>query len=134
MNILTLEFEGYWLESTLPFDYNPSGIYGVYTCSDSMAGVRIHRLLYIGESTRIFSRIRDHTKSQLWKKHVRLGQSLCFNLAYVHDDALRKIAEASMIYEHKPPCNMDYKDSIPYNQITVRTSGANSLMKSIFTI
>jgi hypothetical protein len=129
-----LPFEGYWREQNKGGIPAASGIYCVYVCTyNSGAGtVSLQKLVYIGESVNVRDRISGHEKLPRWRRHVGVGQELCFTYAPIARD--RERAEAAMIYEHKPPENTEYVDSFPFDATTIETSGQNALLRSRFTV
>ena len=130
-----LDFRGYWREPNIDGLPTWSGIYGVYTClhgSDST--VKLNRLIYIGESSNVSRRVAKHEGWQNWKKHMRVGEEICFNTAHIVPTADRECAEAAMIYKHKPICNSEYKYDFPFDDVIVNTSRMNALMESHFKL
>ena len=132
----SLAFDGYWrdpLEGGLPAE---SGIYCVYACThDTRANtVSLRKLLYIGEATNVQERIRGHERRQDWGQDLQYGEVLCFSAALIAPESDRQRAEAAMIHHHKPPCNVEYVHSFPYDQTTISTSGRNTLLDSYFTV
>lgn len=131
-----LNFAGYWRERNVSGLPAQSGIYGVYaaTYNPSNDTATLNRLLYIGESENVRNRVTNHEKWQTWRRQLRTGEELCFNMAPISPAAERERAEAAMIYEHKPPCNEEYVNSFPYDQTSITTAGRNALMTKRFTV
>lgn len=131
-----LQFKGYWREPNIGGLPAKSGVYSVYACTynSSAETVSIRKLLYIGESDNVQDRVASHEKWPEWKRHLRPGEQLCFNAALVSGRYDRERAEAAMIFKHKPPCNIEFVDSFPYDTTTVRTSGRNALLHERFTV
>lgn len=129
-----LPFDGYWREGKTGGIPAASGIYSVYVCTYDAAAstVDLKKLVYIGESENVRNRIAGHEKWPRWRRHVGIGQELCFNYAPITAD--RERAEAAMIFEHKPPENTEYVDSFPYDTTTIVTSGRNALLRPQFTV
>lgn len=131
-----LDFDGYWREPNADSLPARSGIYGVYAAVHNQAAktVTLNRLLYIGEAADVKGRVSNHNLLSDWKRHLKAGEVLCFNAALIGPEADRQRAEAAMIFKHKPPCNTEYVDSVPFGTTTVRTSGKNALMEASFTV
>ncbi|WP_339171851.1 GIY-YIG nuclease family protein [Anoxybacillus sp. FSL W8-1294] len=133
--IFNVDFKGYWREPNIRGIPEESGVYCVYECKHNVSNktVTIHRLIYIGESDNVNERIKNHEKWDEWKQYVGLGRELCFSFGYV-ESTYRERVEAALIYEHKPPVNVEYKSCFPFDKTTVKTSGANSKLKTEFTV
>ena len=131
-----LDFEGYWREPKISGLPAKSGVYSVYACTyDSTAKtVGLKRLIYIGESENVKDRVAGHEKWPKWRKELKTGEELCFNVALISPASDRERAEAAMINEHKPVCNTEYVNNFPFDTTTVNTSGDNALMKKQFTV
>ena len=131
-----LNFNGYWRELGIGGLPAQSGIYGVYAATYNAAQdtVTLNRLIYIGESEDVRARVGGHEKWPLWKRQLRSGEEVCFNVALISGDADRQRAEATMIFEHKPVCNEEYVHSFPFDKTTVTTGGRNVLMTAFFTV
>lgn len=130
-----LQFNGYWREPNIGGLPKKSGIYCVYSCTydETRNTVSIQRLLYIGESKDVQGRVKGHPKKDEWKRQLRSGEVLCFNAADI-EAASRERAEAALIYHHKPVCNVEYKDSFPFDKTTVTTSGLSARLSRTFTV
>ncbi|HAY06317.1 MAG TPA: GIY-YIG nuclease family protein [Hyphomonas sp.] len=135
-NSYVLDFNGYWLEPNVGGVPTGSGIYSVYACRyDARANtVAIGRLLYIGEAENVKARIAGHERWSDWTRELKVGETLCFNAAPISPAGARQRAEAAMIFHHKPPCNVEYAHSFPFDTTAVSTSGNNELMSSSFTV
>ena len=130
----SLLFTGYYLEtSSLP---TQSGIYCVYACTEVPASrsVSVRKLLYIGEAANVQNRVDGHERRQDWARGLQRGEVLCFSAALIAPESDRQRAEAAMIHHHKPPCNVEYVWSFPYDQTTISTSGQNAGLTSHFTV
>lgn len=131
----SIDFNGYWTNiNSLP---TAAGIYCVYACTDSPQSVSISKLLYIGESDNIWKRVKNHEKTAEWKRQLGRNEVLCFNASTtpvlgLSDD--RERIEAAMIFHHKPPCNVEYKYSFPFDSTTVRISGRHAKLDGEFTV
>ena len=132
----TLEFDGYWRGANIAGLPASSGIYCVYACTHNThsGNVSIRKLLYIGESENIRERVDGHERWDDWRNELQHGEELCFNAALISPKSDRERAEAAMIYEHKPPCNVEYVDHFPFDTTSIRTKGKNHLLRAIFTV
>ena len=133
----TLEFDGFWREpnwSSLP---TASGVYCIYACTHNAQKktVSIKRLLYIGESDNVRDRVPEEPRDrrEKWAKELARGEVLCASCAEV-PSADRDRKEAAMIYHHKPPCNVQYIDSFPWDKTTISTSGESAKLTQRFTV
>lgn len=135
MKIISLSFEGYWREINKSGVPQKSGVYCVYACTYNVSQktVSLRKILYIGESENAKNRIANHEKLTNWKKHLKLGETLCYSFAAV-DNKDRLQAEAALIFYHKPPCNTEYVNSFPFANTRIETRGSNALLETDFTI
>lgn len=69
-----------------------------------------------------------------WKRQLKVGEVLRFNAAVIGPDGARQLAEAAMIFKHKPMCNTEYVGAFPFDTTTVTTSGKNASMQAIFVV
>lgn len=129
-----LNFEGYWRESKIQSIPDYSGIYCVYasTFNQKANSVSLRKLLYIGESEKVATRIKNHEKWSAWRKQLQYGEQICFSYAPIITGRVR--VEAAMIYKHKPPVNTEYVNQFPFDRTTISTAGANALLASYFTV
>ena len=74
-----LEFDGYWREPAKGSIPDKSGIYCVFSCvhDKTEKTVSLKKLIYIGESGDVKSRLANHEKLDDWKKHVKQSEVLC---------------------------------------------------------
>ncbi len=131
-----LTFKGYYLESGIGGLPAESGIYCVYACTYDAAKdtVSLRRLIYIGESDDVQDRVKNHEKWSVWRRELRSGEELCFSCALISGEDDRQRAEAAEIFEHKPPCNTEYKHEFPFDRTTITNSGKAALLHSHFTV
>ena len=132
---ISLEFDGYWLESGKKNVIDSSGIYNVYTCSfdKETDKVSLSKHVYTGESSNVRARLDDHEKQGDWEKHLKKGEQLCFSVCKVAStDRVR--AEAAMIHKHNPPVNSEYVDKFPYEETTIKLTGKKKYLASNFTV
>jgi len=128
-----LTYEGYWREPNISGIPAGAGVYSVYACTHNQDNtVTLQKLIYIGESENVRTRISNHEKWPEWRRHLRMGQQLCFNYAPVPVDRLR--AEAALINHHKPPVNTEYVGAFPFPQTTVYTNDRSALLSPVFTV
>jgi len=108
----------------------------VYACTNNRQAntVSIRKLLYIGEAENIRSRVSGHERWKDWEQKLQSGEELCFNAAIISPAADRERAEAAMINRHKPPCNVEYVNSFPFEQTSVWTKGRNAKLEASFTV
>jgi hypothetical protein len=95
--------------------------------------VTLDRLIYIGEAENVNDRIKNHEKWPDWRQYVPKGSVLCFSFADINNIDCER-AEAALIYYHKPPCNNEYKDSFPFDETTIKSTGRCALLTSLITV
>lgn len=124
---ISLTFEGYWGNSLPESQCNHSGIYVVYGGKNTgEKSCEINRLIYIGESENINTRLSNHERKEDWKKQLKTGEVLYFSKTKIAGED-RKRAEAALIYKHKPPCNVEYKDNFPFENTRIKSSPSNKI-------
>lgn len=130
-----LEFRGYWREPAKGSIPDKSGIYCVYSCvhNATKKTVSLKKLIYIGESGDVKSRISNHEKLSDWKKYLKQGEVLCFSFAPV-SSASRVRCESAMIFEHEPPVNTEYTQAFPHDKTTMTLSGETTLLSTSFSV
>ena len=134
MKEFSVEFHGClreFFKSNLP---TYPGIYCVYTCTYNPVNnkVVLKKLVYIGQSDNINYRINHHERLPDWKKHLKDDEILCYSYANIDGDKER--VEAAMIYKHKPPCNIEYRDSFPFPDTIVNISGITRFLFQSFAV
>ena len=87
------------------------------------------RLLYIGESTNIASRMANHDRREDWEREAR-GQPLVFYASHIESKSERLRWEQKLIGEFSPPCNVKFASStlsqgISLNMLPPATSGVS---------
>ena len=135
MKTINLDFDGYWREINKDGVPSQSGIYCVYSCTynSNKGKVSIKKLLYIGESTDVHSRIANHDRLDDWEKKLSTDEILCYSFAPINgNDRVR--AEAALIFKHKPPMNTEYINNFPYNDTEMLLSGNASLLTANFIV
>lgn len=132
----SLDFDGYWRAPNISGLPAKSGVYCVYACVHNVSEktVTLRRVLYIGEAENIQTRVAGHERWKDWERELKAGEELCFNAALISPAADRQRAEAAMIHQHKPPCNVEYVHAFPFDTTTVATSGKNAKLDSYFTV
>lgn len=130
-----IEFDGYWREPNRGNVPAQSGVYCVYTCVHDTQGktVSLQKLIYIGESDNVRSRISSHEKQEDWESHLNSGEQLCYSFGSVPADS-RERCEAALIFKHKPPENTEYVDAFPFDETTLNLSGTTALLTTSFTV
>jgi hypothetical protein len=132
---IILSFDGYWREVNERSIPPESGIYLVYVCryNETSDEVTLDRLIYIGEAGDVNDRIVNHADWPKWRRYVPEGSEICFAFAGVTKPD-REFAEAALIYYHKPPCNVEYVDSFPFEDTTVESTGKCAELSSPVTV
>lgn len=131
---ISLDFKGYRRDKNIDSMQNIAGIYLVYVCTpNDNDTITVHKLIYIGESEKVRDRIKNHEKRPEWKKHVGEGDELCYSRAPITNPD-RERAEAALIFYRKPPVNDEYKDSFPFEETTVKSTGDCKFIPASFTV
>ena len=130
-----IEFDGYWREVNKSSVPNKSGIYCVYTSvhNKTEKTMTIKKLVYIGESSDVGSRISDHEHQEDWEEYLNSGEVLCYSFGAITSQN-RERCEAALIFKHKPPVNTEYVNSFPYDQTTLNLSGKTTKLNTNFTV
>jgi hypothetical protein len=131
----TVEFDGYWREVNKENIPSQSGIYCVYECTynESEGTVSIKKLIYIGESEDVKSRIAKHDKLTVWGKYIGPGNTICYNFAPV-PSSIRDRVEAAVINHHKPPVNDEFKNNFPFDTTKMVLKGKIKFLNAKFTV
>ncbi|MCF7913576.1 MAG: GIY-YIG nuclease family protein [Spirochaetaceae bacterium] len=130
-----IDFDGYWREPNKKGVPSKSGIYCVYACTHNSQEktVSIRKLIYIGESDNVVARIADHEKQSDWESHLKSVEQLCYSFGPVNR-ASRERCEAALIFKHKPPENIEYINSFPYDRTTMNLRGKIALLDPSFAV
>lgn len=130
-----VDLKGYYREYGIDSIPSKSGIYCVYECNydSGMDKFSFKKLLYIGESEDLNSRVKNHEKLNDWKKLVHSSNELCFSYGEV-DSTYRKRVEAALIIKHKPPANSEYTNAFQFDSTTINLTGRAVLLATRFTI
>ena len=122
-----LKFVGYWpVPSSGKVDFW-GGMYCIYAFKGDDP-----RLLYVGEAEEIEASIAGHKDRQKWEREAN-GAELRFSAAHLNPDVGRQLAQGSLVYRHRPPCNEDVPKHFKYN-VKLLTSGANACLDPLFLI
>jgi len=121
---INLSFVGYYIQQeVVP---KSAGIYLVYigTYNKDTDRVTLRNLIYIGEAENVNERLnKPHEKQKDWEKYLSEGEILIFSVAEITSPD-RERAECALIFHHKPDENDECKDSFPYPETIVESSGA----------
>ena len=90
----------------LVYAYDAPHCAGLYFVYADGAKHEEPRLLYIGESDDIASRVAKHERRKDWEQEA-LGRSLLFVAVPIESTYVRKRVERIMIDRFKPPCNRE---------------------------
>jgi hypothetical protein len=126
-----IEFEGYWREPNKGNVPSKSGIYCVYGAvhNEAEKNVSLKKLIYIGESGDVKTRLANHEKLEEWKKHLKQGEVLCYSFGAV-PSASRVRCEAALIFHHEPPVNTEYAEAFPHDKTSLTLTGKTALLKT----
>jgi hypothetical protein len=132
---ISLQFDGYWLQSAVSSIPAEPGIYLVYAGSYNVATdkVSIRQLVYIGESADVCDRIANHDRWNDWSSHLLTDEILIFGVAPATSPD-RERAEAALIHHHKPVENVECVDSFPHDETKVVSSGKCKSVGSPITV
>lgn len=130
-----IKIEGYWRDEKKSGLPSVSGVYFVYEgkYNAQEKSCTLYKLIYIGESENINTRVNSHEKYSEWKKHVRSGNTLYFSAAPVKGDDRFRV-EAAYIFKHKPPVNTEYINNFPFDQTRIISTGDTELLTTDFTV
>ena len=129
---ITIEFKGYWTDENKTSIPNKSGIYCVHRGMDNGTTVDLRELLYIGESGQVCDRVSSHKKRDSWISNLGYGETLIYSFGGIVFN--RERAEAALIYHHKPPTNVEYKDSFTFEDTEISLSGKTNLLTEYFVV
>ena len=123
----TLNWDGVWeiKEDNIPSNIpDEEGIYmilcGKRSSEPDKWDTSSYKLLYIGESDEVRSRIVGHEKWSLWRRNCR-GDHLLFKVAKCNlGTTKRQKVECCLINNTKPTCNDECKDDFPYKDDTIQ--------------
>ena len=137
MEPIVLDFKGYRLENGWDSLEDVSAIYCIYSCiydkeDDVVRGLK---LLYIGESEELKTRVTnaDHKGIKKARKRLRDGETLCLSYVPV-DGRSRKRLENALIFEHQPICCEDDKYTYTHETVSIKTKGKSKGLHKEFTV
>jgi len=128
---LELKFRGYFTKENLPQEKRKfSRIYTVYAgkIDVKLKLCFLRKLLYIGESTNVASRMQQHERDQDWDEYLKSGELPLFAYTEVAPENRERI-EAALIYYHYKYKNLtllantQHKKSFGYPDTYVKISG-----------
>ena len=122
---VTLEWNGVWeiTENNMPPNIpDEQGIYmilcGKHFVDSHKWNTSSYKLLYVGEAEKVRSRIAEHEKWPTWKRNCR--NHLILKIARCNfGTTKRQKVECCLVFNTKPICNDECKDSFPYKDDTV---------------
>lgn len=93
-----------------------------------------YKLLYIGESDEVRSRVVGHEKWPRWRRNCR-GDHLLLKVAICNfGTTKRQKVECCLIYNTKPICNDECKDEFPYeDDVQITNTGMKSPLRDKYT-
>jgi hypothetical protein len=89
---------------------------------DTVTAVRIGKVFYIDTTDDINDMINNYGKWKEWKSCLEKGEIICINYTLVNSTYNERV-EAALIYFNKPPINVEYKNTFPFNKTTVKCTG-----------
>lgn len=129
---IVLEMDGFWREPKKVWVTPCSGVYCVYACTyrAEIGKVHLGALLYVGQSENVNARIATHESLSEWSRHLDLGsgQELCYSVAEIKDRDARTMVEAALIHLYQPPCNFEFKDRYPFEDLHLVINGQRGLL------
>lgn len=131
MKNIDLLFSGYWLDCDKAGMPSRGGIYCVYDEISNLVDIR--KIIYIGEASDVKNRVSNHEKLDRFLRQCSKGETICFSFAPVNS-LDREMAEAALIYKHKPPLNDEYVHNYPFTPVIITTSGKNRFLNSNFIV
>jgi hypothetical protein len=130
-----VNIEGYWRHKNKEGIPNHSGLYFVYETfyNQKSDSITLLKLLFVGQAENVHGHIKKGGEENFWKEYVNVGNELAFSSGFAETSNLDRL-EAAYIYRHKPPCNKKLKDTFPFDQTTVFSTGKTALLDTQFTI
>lgn len=129
--IFDQNFSGYWREINISGLSKKPGVYGVYRClyNEKERTVTLKSLIYIGKADNLNQRISNHEKWKEWRQTLLKEEQICFCYTEVYNGDNERV-EAALINNNKPPLNVEYMESFPFDKTTVNCSGDHKFIKS----
>ena len=103
---MSIEISGYVFSgpytSSLSLE-DRSGVYVVLTPTDSTH----YRVLDVGESARVRTRVENHDRRSCWRRHANRG-AICYAAYYMpgSQQSGRQAIEKKIRKQYKPPCGV----------------------------
>ena len=129
MKTIELEFIGYYDDRNDDEIIDTSGIYCVYAVKSKHQV----RLIYIGESENVRTRLIKHNRYDDWVNELTKGEKLYFSYAKASSTD-RERAEAALINYHVPPLNDEHTINFSYLDTTIKLSGDILELSEEFTV
>ncbi len=132
-NSHAMTFFGYWREQNMHTLPEQAGIFCVHAGihNTHTRTVSVRKLIFIGESENIGQHI-GCCNTQAWMKYLKKGETLCFSFAPQAN--YRAQCTTALIFEHKPPENIEHMCSFPFEQTHIVLNGKTDLLKTNFTV
>jgi hypothetical protein len=131
----SLIFDGYWKDLSIVKIPEKPGIYCAYTCSmdelNKKTKLKIHSLVYIGESDNANKSVNLHEKSNEFHKYLGDMQKICYSFAPL-DKLSADVVKSALIMSHNPPANSEVKK--PFEKLHITCSGQCALLKKDIVI
>ncbi len=144
--VISLEFDGFWIEKSAPKIPEESGIYAVFegNYEPSTNQVSLEKIIYIGTSDNVHDAVNNEESLAHWKTfrgnpdeeddgfNEKGDLFFCFAPATGQE---RERGAAALIFEQKPPAN-DKKQTkdFAYEETSINLTGNRGLLTPIFTI
>lgn len=124
MEMILLNFEGYWLERYMEEVPHDAGVYCVYACEPMAADkiVVLRELIYVGSADDVAACLMGHAQKAEWKMRLREGETLCYSFAPA-DGELAGVAQRALVNHHTPPCNRIAQESVPILDAQISIAG-----------
>ncbi len=126
MKEIYVNFEGYkWNNYDFP---NKSGVYVIYSTYLKDDRRIVGKLNYIGKSNDLKRRILEHGNSD-----YPIDRKYCYSFCVLNEEET-SIVEAALIRKCQPVDNINYKESYPYDEVSIVISGYHKDIPDIITI
>jgi hypothetical protein len=128
-----LIFDGFWRDENIKKVPDKSGIYCVYSYSldelNKKTKLKIHKLLYIGESDNANKSVSDHEKSKEFYKYAGDRQKICYSFAPLEKES-RKIVRTALIITCNPQYNPEDIKKFVFDKTQISCEGQITLLKN----
>ena len=130
-----LTFHGFYHERRLYEMPDESGIFCVYAGREKPASldVVLRKLIYIGETRKIRTRLINHERRADWLQHVYSDERLWFSYALSDFDERLQLEQA-LVFHHQPPENRSYVDTYDQPPTKVNLFGDIPLLNKKFSV